>query len=93
MGDSGAIDIGSGLSASGSGGTISISVGLGDGVGGAFSVTAGDPLIPDASNKCEICPSGKDWYAQVEHDGKSMTCLELDTVLLKQRVFEQLGIC
>jgi hypothetical protein len=51
------------------------------------------PLIPDASNKCEICPSGKDWYAQVEHDGKSMTCLELDTVLLKQRVFDASDKC
>jgi hypothetical protein len=51
------------------------------------------PLIPDASNKCELCPSGKDWYARVEYDGKSMTCLELDTVLLKQKVFDASDTC
>ena len=36
------VDIGGGSSASGSGGSISISVSSGDGVGGAFSVTAGE---------------------------------------------------
>jgi hypothetical protein len=51
------------------------------------------PLIPDASNKCEICPSGKDWYAHVDYDGKSLTCLELDTVLMKQGVFDTSDKC
>ena len=44
-------------------------------------------LIPDAGNKCEICPLGKDWYAQVIHDGKPMTCLELDSALLQDGLF------
>jgi hypothetical protein len=44
-------------------------------------------LIPDAGNKCEICSSGKDWYAQVIHDGKPMTCLELDSALLQDGLF------
>ncbi len=44
-------------------------------------------LIPDAGNKCEICPSGKDWYAQVIHSGKPMTCLELDSALLQDGFF------
>lgn len=44
-------------------------------------------LIPDAANKCEICPEGKDWYAQVIHAGKSITCLELDSALLQAGLF------
>jgi hypothetical protein len=38
------LDIGSGSSASGSGGSIAISVGSGTNIGGASSVTAGDLL-------------------------------------------------
>lgn len=50
-------------------------------------------LIPDAGNKCEICPSGKDWYAQVIHEFKPMTCLELDSVLLQGGVFDDSAEC
>jgi hypothetical protein len=50
-------------------------------------------LIPDAVNKCEICPSGKDWYAQVIHAGKPMTCLELDTALLQDGLFSGSAGC
>jgi hypothetical protein len=42
VGNSGAVDIQSGLSASGSGGSIAISVGSSTSIGGAFSVTVGD---------------------------------------------------
>jgi hypothetical protein len=44
-------------------------------------------LIPDATNKCEICPEGKDWYAQVIHAGKTITCLELDSLFLQAGLF------
>jgi hypothetical protein len=44
VGNSGALDIGSGLSASGLGGSIAISVGSGTDIGGAFSVMAGNLL-------------------------------------------------
>lgn len=51
-------------------------------------------LIPDAGNKCEICPtSGKDYFAQVIHSGKEMTCLELDSVLLQKGVFVESAEC
>lgn len=50
-------------------------------------------LIPNAGNKCNICPSGKDWYAQVIYAGKPMTCLELDSVLLQKGVFEDSAEC
>jgi len=50
-------------------------------------------LIPNAGNKCDICPSGKDWYAQVIDDGKPMTCLELDSVLLQKGVFDDSAEC
>lgn len=50
-------------------------------------------LIPNAGNKCELCPSGKDWYAQVTYDGKQMTCLELDSVLLQKGVFGDSAEC
>ncbi|KAL9188929.1 hypothetical protein ACHAXT_011419 [Thalassiosira profunda] len=50
-------------------------------------------LVPNADNKCEICPSGKDWYAQIVYNGKPMTCLELDTVLLQDGVFDTSPEC
>ena len=50
-------------------------------------------LIPHGGNKCELCPSGKDWYAQVNYGGKPMTCLELDSVLLQQGVFGDSAEC
>lgn len=52
-------------------------------------------LIPDAGNRCEMCPSGKDWYAQVVHSdsGKPMTCLELDSVLLQSSIFDDTAEC
>lgn len=51
-------------------------------------------LIPLAASKCEICPtSGKDYFAQVIHSGKEMTCLELDSVLLQKGVFVESAEC
>jgi hypothetical protein len=47
IGDSGPLDTRSGLSVSGSGRSIAISVGLGTGIGGAFSAAAGD--LPGAA--------------------------------------------
>ena len=50
--------------------------------------------IPNAGNKCELCQSsGKDYYAQVTHDGKDMTCLELDSILLQKGVFGDSAEC
>lgn len=43
--------------------------------------------IPEGGEKCEICPSGKDWYAQVTYNETPMTCLELDSALLRDGVF------
>jgi hypothetical protein len=51
------------------------------------------PEIPNAENKCEICSSAKDWYAQVMYDGRAMTCLELDSVLLKNGVLGESTEC
>lgn len=51
------------------------------------------PDIPNAGNKCEICPDGKDWYASVVYGGKPMTCLELDSVLLRNGVFGNSDEC
>jgi chitinase len=55
--------------------------------------TGPSPDIPNAGNKCEICPDGKDWYASVVYDGKPMTCLELDSVLLRKGVFGNSAEC
>jgi len=49
--------------------------------------------IPNAANKCEICPDGKDWYAPVVYGGKPMTCLELDSVLLTNGVLRNSAEC
>ena len=49
--------------------------------------------IPNAEDKCEICSSAKDWYAQVTYDGRPMTCLELDSVLLKNGVLGKSTEC
>ena len=49
--------------------------------------------VPNAENKCEICHSAKDWYAQIVYDGKEMTCLELDSVLLRKGVLDQSSEC
>jgi hypothetical protein len=51
------------------------------------------PDIANAENKCEICPSAKDWYAQVFYDGKTITCLELDSLLLRNGVLDQTTEC
>ena len=51
------------------------------------------PEIPNAGNKCEICPEGKDWYAPVVYGGKPMTCLELDSVMLRSGVFGNSAEC
>jgi hypothetical protein len=50
-------------------------------------------LIPHGGNKCDICAEGKDWYALVIHDGNQITCLELDSVLLQNGVFEDSAEC
>ena len=50
-------------------------------------------LVPNSENKCEICPSGKDWYAQVTYDEKPLTCLELDSILLQKGVFGNSAEC
>ena len=49
--------------------------------------------IPNADNKCEICTSAKDWYAEVTYDGRAMSCLEFDTVLLKSGVLGESAQC
>jgi hypothetical protein len=46
-----------------------------------------------AGMKCEICPAAKDWYAQVTYDGRSMTCLELDTALRRNGVLNESPEC
>lgn len=52
------------------------------------------PEIANAENKCEICSSGeKDWYAQISYDGRTMTCLELDSLLLRNGVLGQSTEC
>ena len=55
-----------------------------------FDVCCNGPSseIPQGGEKCEICPAGKDWYAQVTYDGKPITCLELDAALLQNGVFD-----
>jgi len=49
--------------------------------------------IPEGGDKCEICPSGKDWYAQVTYNETPMTCLELDSVLLRDGLFDGSDEC
>jgi chitinase len=51
------------------------------------------PDIPNAANKCEICPDGKDLYAPVVYGEKTITCLELDSVLLRNAVFGNSAEC
>ena len=51
------VDIGGGSSASGSGGSISISVSSGDGVGGAFSVTAGESAAASGGSALVVAGS------------------------------------
>lgn len=55
--------------------------------------TGPSPDIAHAGNKCEICPSAKDWYAQVTYEGTQMTCLEFDSVLLRNGVLDQSVEC
>lgn len=57
---------------------------------GSDACTAGkEALHKDCCmNKCDLCSNGgiPDWYAMVEVNGKSMTCLALDGIVTESRI-------